>query len=111
MASLHPDIVGATDPFLRQEKRSLPSEPGVLICFLIGTYLYAPALGWMGYFPPHNYRQWHVIEEALTAGSECTATGQHARENSSPGNPEMPRYVVRCLALLEFRGIDRHPTI
>jgi hypothetical protein len=70
---LSPDKIGNGiagtdfDPYAGQENDPFLPNPLVLICFLIGQ-IYPPALNWMGYFPPHNYRQWHIIEQALTAG-------------------------------------------
>ncbi len=70
---LSPDKIGNGvagidfDPYAGQEDSPFLPNPLVLLCFLIGQ-VYPPAMDWMGYFPPHNYRQWHIVEQALAAG-------------------------------------------
>ena len=55
------------NPFEGQENSDFLWNPLVLLCHIIAL-LYKPALGWVGYFPPHNYLQWHVLEAAITDG-------------------------------------------
>ena len=73
MSSLTPDqqgegIAGVNfDPYAGQENDDFLPNPLVLLCHIIAL-VYPTALTWVGYFPPHNYRQWHIIEQSLTAG-------------------------------------------
>lgn len=70
---LSPDKIGNGiagidfDPYAGQENSPFLPNPLVLLCFLIGQ-VYPPAMEWMGYFPPHNYRQWHIVEQSLATG-------------------------------------------
>jgi hypothetical protein len=85
-----PDLVGASDPYAGQEDSPFYYNPFVFICGIIA--LFKPDLGnWlMGYFPPHNYRQWHVMEIAFWAGFDAPSRDSALGKLIFPAIPKCP---------------------
>lgn len=78
------------DPYAGQETDDFLPNPLVLLCHIIGL-IYKPAIAWSSYFPPHNYRQWHIIEQSLTVGFNAPSRDSTVGKLLFPKIPVCPK--------------------